>query len=323
MNAQIARLRKMQGDPEQAKNLSSGVVQVLQALGVGAAPDAKQYIVLSHAFEPGQAEELEAHRKTLDELNRNNPPTPEFAMAMNDDPHPHDGHVFKRGNPGTPGPEAPRRFLLALSKPGVERAHWTKRQRQTRVSWIDRLEGESPSPPGFLLTGFGRTILVSGIVREPPRISAIKAHPPTKSRTSRLSQLRPSWSTTGRSRICSGSWSLQQRTGSLQMLRMQLSKRDPDNRYLSRMNRHRSWTWRRCEIRSWQPQGRLDEDHVGGKSVEPLVAAVYQSAGRCTGLLSAQNLPGIFRNSFDFRLTRLHKRTTIPDHRFHSRPCSS
>jgi hypothetical protein len=63
-------------------------------------------------FEAGAPERLANLRKTLADL-RKDPPIKgvEFAMTLADSPNPHNVRVFRRGNPGNQGDEAPRRFL--------------------------------------------------------------------------------------------------------------------------------------------------------------------------------------------------------------------
>ncbi len=117
--AQTKLLRSKTDLPAKAK-------AALQAVGEGAVPDGDNLKNLMPLFEDAERTRLTGLVAALDQLKKTAPPQPELAMAMTDVPHPSDGVVFKRGNPGAHGEEAPRRFLLALAKPGVEREHWTK-----------------------------------------------------------------------------------------------------------------------------------------------------------------------------------------------------
>ena len=114
---QVKRLRQEKTSPE--------IKQVLQALRVEQVPDGNNLAKLSSAFEPAERTRLASLQASLARLKLNAPRTPEFAMAMTDRSNPADGFVFKRGNPGNHGEPAPRRFLLALTKPGTERTHWS------------------------------------------------------------------------------------------------------------------------------------------------------------------------------------------------------
>src|SRR5204863_3882285 len=55
-------------------------------------------------------------RNRIEALNWTHGGAPRRAMALVDRAHPADSRVLLRGNPGTPGDEAPRRFLEVLSK---------------------------------------------------------------------------------------------------------------------------------------------------------------------------------------------------------------
>lgn len=50
-------------------------------------------------------------RNRIEELNWTHPGAPARAMAVRDSSSPHNSRILLRGNPGNPGPEAPRRFL--------------------------------------------------------------------------------------------------------------------------------------------------------------------------------------------------------------------
>jgi hypothetical protein len=54
-------------------------------------------------------------RNKIEALNWTHPGAPPRAMALVDRAQPRNSHVLLRGNPGNPGPEAPRRFLEVLS----------------------------------------------------------------------------------------------------------------------------------------------------------------------------------------------------------------
>ncbi len=68
-------------------------------------------------FDTPAQQRVRALQRKVDELDATHPGAPPRAMALADNPNPGDSRVFKRGNPGTPGDVAPRRFLDVLSTP--------------------------------------------------------------------------------------------------------------------------------------------------------------------------------------------------------------
>jgi len=75
------------------------------------APD--RYSVARLFTEEGK-KEFEKHAKTITELATKHSGAPVRAMSWADADKMYDGKVFVRGNPQTPGPEAPRQFISAL-----------------------------------------------------------------------------------------------------------------------------------------------------------------------------------------------------------------
>ena len=68
-------------------------------------------------FDTPAQQRVRALQRKVDELDAIHPGAPPRAMALADNSNPGDSRVFKRGNPGTPGDVAPRRFLDVLSTP--------------------------------------------------------------------------------------------------------------------------------------------------------------------------------------------------------------
>ena len=58
-------------------------------------------------------------KRKVDSFQANSPVAPPRAMVLNDTPTPHEPHVLIRGNPGRPGKQVPRQFLLVVA--GQER----------------------------------------------------------------------------------------------------------------------------------------------------------------------------------------------------------
>jgi hypothetical protein len=70
----------------------------------------------SDLFTPENVKSITAAAKAVTDLEASHPGAPARAMAMFDD-KPFDAKVFVRGNPKTPGPEAPRAWFTVLSPP--------------------------------------------------------------------------------------------------------------------------------------------------------------------------------------------------------------
>ncbi len=199
--AQVKRLRAMTLVPEQAATLSAEVKAVLQALREDQVPDGDRMAKLLTAFDPAQKDRLAALRKELAELEKNAPRTPEFAMAMVDRPNPSDGVVFRRGNPGNRGAAAPRRFLMALSKPGAEREHWKNGSGRLELAKAIASR-DNPLTARVLVNRVWMHHFGAGLVRTPSDFGFQASAQPTRScwTTSR----RASWRAAGPSRGCTG-----------------------------------------------------------------------------------------------------------------------
>src|SRR5262249_21693394 len=72
---------------------------------------------LMSQFESQASDSLKSLDSQIETLHKTMPKSPEFAMAMQDAPHPYDPHVFIRGNAGNVGDAVPRQFLAILSGP--------------------------------------------------------------------------------------------------------------------------------------------------------------------------------------------------------------
>src|SRR5262249_2652933 len=70
---------------------------------------------LEAGLEAAAREALKAGREKMAKLRESAPPTPEFAMVLEDQKEPIEPHVLVRGNPGNPGDVVPRQFLQILA----------------------------------------------------------------------------------------------------------------------------------------------------------------------------------------------------------------
>jgi mono/diheme cytochrome c family protein len=287
--AQIQRLRD-----QKPENLTPEIKQQLQALGVGALPDDNGVAKLSAAFEADAKTKLNGLQAELATTNKNAPPTPELALAMTDGPHPSDGVVFHHGNPNNRGAAAPRRFLLALSKPGEERVHWTKDSGRLELA-EDIASTSDPLTARVYVNRVWQDHFGMGIVRTPSDFGH-QGEPPTDPKL--LDYLasyfmESGWSIKKLNRLIVTSATYCQSSS----VSPATYNADPDNRDWDRMNR------RRLDLEQLRDSlmmaaGKLDLKDLGGKSVD-LWSEPYTPRRAVYGIVERQNLPAIFR-TFDF-----------------------
>jgi hypothetical protein len=287
----MAQVRKLR---ERVNDLSPEAKQILQGLREDAVPGGDALNKLSKAFDSVEWTRLEGVRKATEDLRRQAPPTPEFAMAMVDRPNPGDTVVFKRGNPGNPGPVAPRRFLQALAKPGAERAHWKEGSGRLELARAIASK-DNPLTARVFVNRVWQYHFGAGLVKTASDFG-FQGDKPTHPEL--LDHLATTFMNDGWSvkrlhrRIVLSSTYRQSSTVSEAVY-----EADPDNQWLGRMNR------RRLDLEQMRDAvmsaaGRLDLSKVGGKSVD-LWAKPFAPRRAVYGFVERQNLPGIFR-TFDF-----------------------
>lgn len=287
---QVARLRK----PETMGSLSDDVKGVLQSMREGAVPEGGNLSRLLPAFEPSAQARISSLDREIDDLRRHAPPSPEFAMAMADRAHPGDGVVFRRGNPGNPGPPAPRRFLAALSKPGVERTHWT--EGSGRLELAEAIASrQNPLTARVFVNRVWMHHFGLGIVRTPSDFGH-QGEPPTD--PALLDYLASAfmengWSIKRLQRMIVTSATYRQSAGASPAV----LAADPENRAWSRMGRQRL-DLEQMRDAMMAAAGKLDVSQVGGRSVD-LWRAPFVPRRAVYGFVERQNLPFIFK-AFDF-----------------------
>jgi len=292
--AQTKRLREIEKNPTEAANLSAEVKQILKSIREETVPEGDNLRNLAKAFEPAEAERLGRLQKSLADIKASAPPMPKLAMAMLDRANPSDGVVFKRGNPGIPGDPAPRRFLLALSKPGVEREHWTKDSGRLELAQ-SIASRENPLTARVFVNRVWQDHFGAAIVRTPSDFGHQGEKPTDPKLLDYLAStfMEKGWSIKKLQRLIVTSATYRQSS--------EVSKAgyeaDPDNRNWGRMNR------RRLDLEQMRDSiisaaGRLDIGQTGGKSVD-LWSAPFTGRRALYGFIERQNLPGIFR-TFDF-----------------------
>ncbi|HLK13520.1 MAG TPA: PSD1 and planctomycete cytochrome C domain-containing protein [Fimbriimonadaceae bacterium] len=294
ISSEVRRLRRKKADPEGAKTLAPEVLQTLQDLREDQVPDGPKLKTLMKAFSSTVRDAVAENDAKLDGLKKSAPQTPEFAMAMADGQNAGDGVVFKRGNPANRGEPAPRRFLLALSKPGVEREHWTTGSGRLELAKAIASR-DNPLTARVFVNRVWMHLFGTGIVRTPSDFGH-QGDPPTHPEL--LDYLA--------SKFMDEGWSIKKL---IKLIVTSATYRqastespadadaDPDDRLLSRMPR------KRLDLEEMRDTlmaaaGRLDVSNVGGKSID-LWAQPFNPRRAVYGFVERQNLPGIFK-TFDF-----------------------
>jgi hypothetical protein len=109
IRAQVEALRKRQAE------LPKPVMEAIQRTGEGAIPGESDLKTIEPQMAAAALARLTQLRAEKAELDRKRPPEPEMALTLQDSPTPHNVRIFKRGNSGNQGDEAPRRFLRILA----------------------------------------------------------------------------------------------------------------------------------------------------------------------------------------------------------------
>ncbi len=289
VQAQIARLRHI--GKKTPDKLPIEIPAVLQSLREEDFPDAEKMKKLLPAFEPDAQKRIQTIQKTLGETERNAPPTPEFAVALEDNERPYDPHVFKRGNAGAWGDSVPRQFLAALS--GPERRPFA--QGSGRLEMARAIANRNnPLTARVLVNRVWMHHFGAGIVRTPGDFGLRGERPTHPELLDYLAArfMDEGWSVKKLHRWILLSCAYRQASD----YRPDADAADPENRLLWRQNAQR------LDFESLRDSllavaGQLDEK-VGGPSVS-LTDANYTKRRAVYGYIERQNLPGLFR-TFDF-----------------------
>ncbi|MCU0879130.1 MAG: PSD1 and planctomycete cytochrome C domain-containing protein [Pirellulaceae bacterium] len=246
-------------------------------------------------------------KKKVDAFQATSPVAPPRAMVVVDNPNPTEPRVLIRGNPGRPGKQVPRQYLLVLSE--------AERQPFTRGSGRLDLAEKIASPDNPLtrrvianrvwMHHFGEPLVLT------PSDFGIRCEPPTHPEllewlASRM--LDDDWSLKALHRRLMHSATYRQASAD----RPECRAVDPENRLWWRTHR------RRLELEAMRDSllalsGQLDE-RVFGRAVE-LTKAPYPTRRAVYGHIDRQDLPNLFR-VFDIASpdssTPRRPRTTVP-----------
>lgn len=230
-----------------------------------------------------------------------------YPLRMVDDSNPHNVHVFVRGNSGNRGPEAPRRFLLAVA--GEGRKNFEKGSGRLELAQAI-VSPDNPLTARVFVNRAWTHYFGAGLVITPSDFG-LRSSPP--SHPELLDELARGF--------IDSKWSIKQlhRRILLSATYQQASvsrpdgvKVDPENRLLWKQNR------RRLEFEGLRDNllavsGQLDPT-LGGPSVQ-LVSAPFPKRRTLYGFIDRQNLPGLFR-VFDLASPDAHTpqrfTTTVP-----------
>jgi len=230
-------------------------------------------------------------RNKIEALSWTHNGVPLRAMAMADRANPADSYVFLRGNPGNRGPTVPRRFLevLSASTPApltngsgrldLARAIVSPDNPLTARVYVNRV----------WLHHFGQ-----GLVSTPGDFGVRTETPLHRELLDYLAAtfMENGWSTKKLHRQIVLSATYQQSSDATAAT----LKADPDNRYVSRMNRQRL-DFEEMRDTLLAVSGKLDAK-MGGVPVD-IVGEPFSPRRAVYGLIDRQNLPGVFR-TFDF-----------------------
>jgi hypothetical protein len=251
--------------------------------------------------------ELRKRKKDITKHMSESAGGPPRAMAILDNDHPIDSHVFLRGNPGRPGEKVERRLPKLLGGTAVARDSSGRLDLARAI-----VSPDNPLSARMIVNWawthhFGRGLVDTpgdlGLRGEPP------SHPQLLDDLARRFVDEGKWSLhwLHREIVTSCTW----RQSSA--MRDDLAERDPDNRLSGRANRRRlDWeAWRDSLLTA---AGTLDRDRDGGPGVDPLAESAMTTRS-LYGRLDRQDVPGILR-VFDIANpdTAVHVRskTTVP-----------
>lgn len=267
------------------------VKTILQSIRIENLPDANQLKTLSPKFAAAAQDSIKRLQASVADLRAHMPPTPEFAMASQDTPHPFDSYVFLRGNPGNRGENVPRRFLQILSPASGP----TPYEDGGRLRLAQDIANKTnPLTARVYVNRVWMYHFGAAIVRTPSDFG-FRGEPPTNPEL--LDWLAATF--------MQDDWSIKKlhRKIMLSSAYQQSSEEtsasftaDPENRLVHKQNRQRL-DFEGLRDALLAISGKLDSK-VGGPAVE-LTTAPFTGRRTVYGFIDRQNLQGLFR-TFDF-----------------------
>lgn len=260
--------------------------------GSGAPFDVSQGHLLGRVFDVAAQQEARRLQREIDSLAATHEGAPARGMALYDKSDPGNARVFLRGNPRTPGNEAPRRFLTALSGENpIPLDQGSGRLQLARAV----ASNDNPLTARVFVNRVWLHLFGKAIVRTPSDFGT-RSDPPTH--PDLLDHLATTfmesgWSTKQLIRQIVTSSAYQQSSHGRSE---EYFEKDPDNFLVWKMNR------KRLELEPMrdsilQVSGALDPS-MGGRPVE-ITEGPFTYKRTLYGFIDRQNLPNIFR-AFDF-----------------------
>jgi mono/diheme cytochrome c family protein len=298
---------KAGGNEEAFGNLPEDARQLAQIIAGKDSPTNIPLADIQQFFSRDERQKRNEIRRKVESFQANSPVAPPRAMVLNDTPTPHEPRVLIRGNPGRPGKQVPRQFLLVVA--GQERSPF--KDGSGRLDLANSIiSPENPLTRRVIanrlwMHHFGEPLVTT------PSDFGIRSDPPTHPEL--LDYLASS--------LLDSGWSLKNLHRKLLLSstfrqasvdRPDCRAADPENRLLWRMNR------RRLELEATRDMllavaDRLDTQ-IGGRPVD-LTAANYSRRRAVYGFIDRQDLPGMFR-VFDIaspdQSSARRSRTTVP-----------
>ena len=286
----------------------AGEGSVFQA--VCAAPQGLRRIAsaeIEEFFTRPEKEKIRDLRKECENFKATHPAAPPRAMAMVDKPQPVEPHVFIRGNQGRPGEQVPRQFLKVLS--GPERQPF--KNGSGRMELAQRIASRENPLTARVFVNRAWTHLFGAPLVDTPSDFGVRTQPPANPALLEhlaASFMEKNWSVKQLLREMLLSATYQQQS----QWRTDAAAKDPDNRWLWRMNRKRM-DFEALRDGLLVVAGQADLK-MFGQPVE-IFTAPWSKRRSIYGFVDRQNLPGTFR-TFDFANPDTHapKRfeTTVP-----------
>ncbi len=258
-----------------------------------------------HKYDPIPAQDYYSLYGVFDSsAEPKNAPSP---LRLVDAPQAHNVHVFIRGNPGTQGEEAPRRFLRVLSGEARKPFQHGSGRLELAQAIVDR---SNPLTARVFVNRVWGHLFGECLVRTPSDFGA-RSDPPSHPELLDYLALKfidQGWSVKKLVREIVLSRTYQQQS----IDREDCSQADPENRLVWKMNR------RRLDFESLRDAmlsvSRKLDAKVGGPSVS-LEAQPFTTRRTLYAFIDRQNLPGLFR-TFDYASPDAHSPqrfiTTVP-----------
>src|SRR6185436_14840431 len=111
---------KAGGNEEAFGKLPEDARQLAQIIAGKGSPTNIPLADIQQFFSRDERQKRNEIRRKMESFQANSPVAPPRAMVLNDTPTPHEPRVLIRGNPGRPGKQVPRQFLLVVA--GQERS---------------------------------------------------------------------------------------------------------------------------------------------------------------------------------------------------------